>query len=523
MTQNETSTSQPDTIRSVHHIRRRVLLALAVLLVPLIGASGAAIFLHHESADTARYSMVLGNLVENVAQLEGHVAKLEAGRNVDPALAKATFVETIGLYGALRAADPDGDEILEAGEAPQREALAELTTQLGGNPVERSNELGLLGHEMPEELVQIWEEEGSWSLSDELSPSLEATIGSILLSGAAVFVEGKQDLASIEQFWSAIDVLSSEQISAVISELQAIAVKSGQAPELLTVAVLGIVLVAALLAWFGIVRPLIRQTVRVQMDLKREAAAARAADLAKTQFLATISHELRTPMNGIIGAAQLLSHSDLDEDDKEMVDILVSCADGQMALIDEILTFGEVEAGALRMIKEPVNVAQLIQDATSFATVMAQNKGLDLDVSVSDDLPDILGDHKRLRQVLVNLVGNAVKFTETGGVSVQAVLDRSEITQDVTLRVFVSDTGPGIAEQHRAQIFERFTQGDSSSSRKAGGTGLGLAIAMGIVREAKGDITLDSELGTGSTFALILPTQIAPSAEDNTHTEKDAA
>ncbi len=517
------SAAQPvERASSVLHVRRRVFLALAVLLLPLFAASGASVYLHHEAADSARYTMVLGNLIEHVTQMEGDVARIEAGRSGVTEHLKETFVDGVGLFSALRAADPDGAEIFGDNDTPEREALSTLTERLGVQPAELSTSMGLYGHEMPDELVQLWEED-KWSFINGEALSLEASIGAVLIAGAPIFVDGSRDPASIERFWAAADALPDAHLSSVRQVLQETVFRTGKVPELLTFAVLGIVLFAALLAWFGVVKPLVRQIIQTKRNLEKEAAAARAADMAKTQFLATISHELRTPMNGIIGAAQLLAHSDLEDDDQEMVDILVSCADGQMALIDEILTFGEVEAGALRMIQEPVNVAQLVKDATSFATVMAKNKGLDLDVSVPRDLPDILGDHKRLRQVLVNLVGNAVKFTQTGGVSVQAVLERPDDRQDVTLRVFVSDTGPGIAEEHRGRIFERFTQGDSSSSRKAGGTGLGLAIAMGIVREAKGEITLDSELGTGSTFALILPTQIAASDHENTQNEKDAA
>lgn len=513
---------QQDEISDILHLRRRVFLALAVLLVPLLVASAASVFFHHSAADRARYTMALGNLVEGVSYLEGQVARLEAGHVVDPVASKKAFTETLGLYGALRAADPDGDEILEGSEAPQREALSILTDRLGINPIELSNRLELAGHEMPDELVPIWEEEGEWSAEGETALSLEASVGAILLSGARIFVDGKQDEASINKFWQSTELLSDEKQTNVRQVLQNSAVQSGKAPEMLTMAVLGIVLLAAILAWFGVVRPLIRQTMQIQSALEKEAAAARAADMAKTQFLATISHELRTPMNGIIGAAQLLAHSDLSEDDKEMVDILVSCSDGQMALIDEILTFGEVEAGALSMVEEPVDVAKLMRDATSFAKIAADKKGLDLDISVPQDLPVILGDHKRLRQVIVNLVGNAVKFTEQGGVSVQATLEPSEGSDDAVFRVFVSDTGPGIAGKHQTKIFDRFTQGDSSSSRKAGGTGLGLAIARGIARQAKGDISLDSELGTGSTFTLTLPTQIV-GAQDEKQNKRNAA
>ena len=253
---------------------------------------------------------------------------------------------------------------------------------------------------------------------------------------------------------------------------------------------------------------LVRRLRRQNAELDAERLRALAADRAKLDFLSTVSHELRTPMNGIIGAAQLLQACDLPEEDKELLEILSDCAESQMTLIEEILTFGEVESGAVSVVEEPLNVGVLMRNATGFATIGADKKGLTLDVIAPDDPPTIVGDPKRLRQVIANLVGNAVKFTESGGVEVRASLDRL-VGGRVTFKVDVIDTGPGIAAEHRARIFERFTQGERFSSRKAGGSGLGLAIARGIARELGGDVTLRSEVGKGSTFTMTVPTRIA--------------
>lgn len=271
------------------------------------------------------------------------------------------------------------------------------------------------------------------------------------------------------------------------------------------------------------VRPLIHEVLRIQAALQEEARAAKSSDMAKTQFLATISHELRTPMNGVIGAAQLLELVDLPEEDKELIDILNSCADSQMALIEEILTFGEIEAGALRIKAEPMEVNAFMKNATSFATILAQKKDLSFNLEVPEGAPVVLGDAKRLRQVIVNLVGNAVKFTEEGSVSVKATVERIDGSEEGVFRVAVTDTGMGIAPEHQAQIFERFMQGDSSSSRKAGGTGLGLSIALGIAHESGGDISLESELGKGSTFTFEMKTKIVNANDGTSPTERNVA
>ncbi|MGH1415152.1 MAG: sensor histidine kinase [Pelagimonas sp.] len=506
-----------------NHLRKRVFFALAVLLVPLVLATVGSVVFHRSAALNARYTVILSQLLESMALIDGQIALIEAEHEHAHHISTTSFEDALGFYGALRAADPDGDEIMSEGVSSVRAALSERTAQAGIDPIGLSAELGLLGTEMPEELAALWEEDEAWTSALGNAPSLEAAFGDILLHAATVLVDGARDHEAVEQYWAAKSKLSDEQLSGVTAVLRRNSIQAGQAPIILALTVLGAVLIAAVCAWVFVIKPLINEVVHIQGALKREAAAARAADMAKTQFLATISHELRTPMNGIIGAAQLLEHAELEEEDYELVEILRSCADGQIALIDEILTFGEVEAGAVRLVNEPVDVVKLIRDSTSFATFTADNKGLDLEVSVDPDSPIVMGDAKRLRQVIVNLVGNAIKFTETGKVSVAATIEPAEMSGDVTFRVVVSDTGPGIAREHRIRIFERFTQGDSTSSRKAGGTGLGLAIAQGIAREAKGDITVESELGEGATFTLVIPTQIANADHNKNDDERNAA
>ena len=246
-------------------------------------------------------------------------------------------------------------------------------------------------------------------------------------------------------------------------------------------------------------------------ELDVERTRALAADRAKTEFLTTISHELRTPMNGIMGVAQLLQTTALDQDQAELVAMLLHSAEGQTALIEELLAFGEVEAGALRLREEPMDLAELVREATGMARVAASAKGLELHVEAPEDAPALLGDAGRLRQVIVNLAGNAVKFTEAGHVRVGAELE-PEFGGGVRLRVAVSDTGPGIVPDQHARIFERFTQVDGSTSRAKGGTGLGLAISRAIASEMGGDIALRSTPGEGSTFTLDVPVRLAEEA-----------
>ena len=251
-----------------------------------------------------------------------------------------------------------------------------------------------------------------------------------------------------------------------------------------------------------------RHVMRSARHLEDALSGALSADRAKSEFLTTISHELRTPMNGVIGVAQLLETTPLDEDQAELVEILRVSAEGQMALIEELLAFGEIEAGALRLSEDVVDLPALLDEATGAARVAAQAKGVALGLSAPPQgARPIATDAKRLRQVIVNLAGNAVKFAEEGSVEVTAALEpRGD--GEARLRVGVSDTGPGIARDQHARIFERFTQVDGSVSRRGGGTGLGLAISRAIAREMGGDIALRSAPGEGSTFTLSVPVRV---------------
>ncbi|MCP4823324.1 MAG: HAMP domain-containing histidine kinase [Shimia sp.] len=487
-------------------------------------ASVASVYFHQSAAATTRYVLTMGQMVEAVSKLKGHAAQLETSRGYDAAEAQETYVRAFGYYSALRAADPDGDEIEEDTEAVTRQALNERTREAGVDPIALGTELGLLGNEMPEILEDIWEEEEeTWEAGAGEEVSLENVIGTILLAAAEIFADGKTDPSSLEVFWAEVNTLSSEQIDHVNAVLTQQSQTAGELPVFLSVLVFVIALFAAVFAWFTVARPLVAEILRIQSELQEEAQAARASDMAKTQFLATISHELRTPMNGVIGAAQLLELVDLPEEDRELIDILNSCADSQMALIEEILTFGEIEAGALRMKSEPIEVKGFMKNATSFATILAQKKDLSFHLEVPENTPEILGDAKRLQQVVVNLVGNAVKFTDAGSVHVSATVVQAEGTEDAVFSVAVTDTGAGIAPEDQAKIFERFVQADSSSSRKAGGTGLGLSIAQGIAQEANGDITLESEVGKGSTFTLTIPTKLSTASNGASQNKRNAA
>ena len=228
---------------------------------------------------------------------------------------------------------------------------------------------------------------------------------------------------------------------------------------------------------------------------------AKNANKAKSQFLANMSHEIRTPMNGILGMAQLLAMDLLDEH-KEMATMIKTSGDNLLTIINDILDFSKIEAGKVRLSHEDFDINILVNEVDNLIKPLIARKGLKYKSYIDEEInSQLIGDSGRLKQILINLLGNAIKFTERGSIELSIV--KGKVFQDRVQLVFsIKDTGIGIAEDKIGQLFTFFTQGDDSVTKKYGGTGLGLAISKQLINMMDGEISVESELGVGSVFSF---------------------
>lgn len=244
--------------------------------------------------------------------------------------------------------------------------------------------------------------------------------------------------------------------------------------------------------------------IAAEQELVEARARAESANEAKSRFLATVSHEFRTPLNGILGMADLLGDTGLDPEQATYVRALRTSGEALLGLVDDILDFAKVEAGKLELAQDRFDLGLLLETVSELMAPRAQAKGIELAAHLSPDMPThFVGDRDRLRQILLNLVGNAIKFTDCGGVGIRIAREGN------TVEVEVADTGPGVPEDRRQAIFEEFEQADDSSARRHEGTGLGLAIVRRLVGLMEGSVWVESRGGGGSVFRVRLPLTVA--------------
>lgn len=258
-----------------------------------------------------------------------------------------------------------------------------------------------------------------------------------------------------------------------------------------------------------------KQLSKALAEAEQASASARHADTAKTQFLANMSHEIRTPLNAVIGMASILQDTHLDEEQEGCLSAILTSGNSLLSLLNDLLDFSKIESGKLDLEQASFNLSEVVDEVMDIFRSAAAQKKLELISDIDEGLPGFfIGDPARLRQILLNLVGNALKFTQEGEVLLR-VSSQSRILDGEVLHFVVKDTGIGIAEDRLNQLFEPFTQADSSHTRKYGGTGLGLSISRRLCELMKGEMWVESSLGAGSTFHLTLPFKVDALSREN--------
>ncbi|SEQ87915.1 Signal transduction histidine kinase [Epilithonimonas lactis] len=282
----------------------------------------------------------------------------------------------------------------------------------------------------------------------------------------------------------------------------------GQKARLYDISLLILLILSGSIVGYHILRQFKRQRLLIQeLDVAEKKASVAAQ--TKENFLANMSHEIRTPLSGILGFTNLLQKRPLDETSKEFVSSIQRSGENLMAIINDILDLSKIEAGMMRITKGIFSINGLVNSVETFFVERAKEKGLTISSKIDSSIPDTLnGDATRLTQILVNLIGNAIKFTHQGNINIE-IYNKQQTENEVIVGFKVSDTGIGIDKEKLSEVFERFNQGEDSTTRNYGGTGLGLSIVKSLIQLQNGDIEVISEQGKGTTFHFYIPYTIA--------------
>lgn len=507
-----------------YYLRTRLAVVLTAFMLALAIGIGAVLWVMEQEKTKLQYAVALDSVAEATGHLLYNAALLEATAH------QLFMLDAIGtMPGMPVVADaPDREQYIavsETARAEFRRSLLRLSTlhrllDRDGKPgpVEPPVEgfdltqtqagygAEFAEHPMPRSIRPVWE-------GSDQHPALREDIGRVIEIARKLAATDDYSLPEATGHFEQLRALGLNKVEPVLGTMvdhlwgSMIASYYAQQGAILTA---GIAIALLSLSVAGLIfMPMIGDIARAHQELRRanarfEAARDRAlsSDRAKSDFLANMSHEIRTPMNGVLGMVELLAKTNLDRRQRVFTDIIAKSGNALLTIINDILDFSKIDAGKLTLESVPFRLEEAIGDAITLLSAKALEKDLELIQRIDPRVPQwVVGDPGRIRQILINLLGNAVKFTDRGHV----LLDVSHIEShpadnSVTLKFRVEDTGAGIATDNLGTVFEQFAQVDGSSTRRHEGTGLGLAIASRLVELVHGTIGVDSQVGRGSTF-----------------------
>lgn len=360
----------------------------------------------------------------------------------------------------------------------------------------------------PASVIALWNGGGQ-------SGSLRQDVLEVVTLANRLDLFADYSMPAAQRVFSRMQAIASDRVrpnlDIIMAELRANTVEGYGWLEKILYAVAGVIFIVSVATTLWVFVPMMRNIAKAHDDLREanasiEAARVKAesADRAKSEFLANMSHEIRTPMNGVLGMAELLVRTDLDGRQRTFADVILKSGNALLTIINDILDFSKIDAGQLSLDPAPFRLGEAIEDVATLVSTRVAEKDLELIVRVDPELPGcVVGDVGRIRQIVTNLVGNGVKFTEKGHVLVDVSGHVDHGVAHVTIRV--EDTGIGIPDDMLAKVFEKFSQVDASSTRRHEGTGLGLAIASRLVDLMGGEMGVSSDFGRGSTFWFTIP------------------
>jgi len=507
-------------------LRTRFRIVALFLLIVLGGSAAMVTSALWSAAERSAYVATVQRLANAAIRLELDLAALSQsseGTAEDRLRAHATFSDVLArflwLAGAQRARA--GARTAGGGPPAGHGHLAALAAHFGIDMAADPSPHGLVPDSMSKAFARLWQGQpgsGAVALEDSLARLLRRAAP--LVGGYGPLTEAERELSATIRASLGREIRP--QLDRAIGVLEGEMEQTRDQAILLVLALTALVAVLALVSLAVIFRPLERAVMRSQGEIIRQRDRAIEADIAKRNFLSVVSHELRTPMNGILGFASLLLTADLKPEHRKQVEIIQSSGKALLALVNDLLDFSRLEGGSLELEDENFSIEDVISGVVVLLRGTAAARHLQIHASLDPGLPEFArGDGARLRQVLTNLVGNAIKFTDSGSICLEAceVSGVSETDQGRALQVSVRDTGIGIPAGQQERIFEQFTQVDRGTRRRIEGTGLGLAICRQLVEMMGGRIWVESQLGVGATFFLRIPLKdaIPPIAESAWH------